>query len=232
MSIRSYKKKRFCKRGHDVFIVKRTKAGACPKCVKITRKIYERINKEKIAKRKRIANRKKRTEHSAYVKKWRLENKERFQQYQQQYNDSHTKKRKRYYKINRKRILKRQWKYVMRKLKTDIYFRLQYGLRTRLRQALKGNFKNGSAVRDLGCSILFFKKYISKKFYSRMSGKNYGKYWELDHIIPLWKFDLRKRRQLLKAVNYRNLQPLTISDHRKKTAKEAKELRIKIKGDK
>jgi hypothetical protein len=44
--------------------------------------------------------------------------------------------------------------------------------------------------------------------------------WEIDHIIPLWKFDLEDSIQFKQAVHYTNLQPLTIEDHKKKTAKE------------
>jgi hypothetical protein len=42
-------------------------------------------------------------------------------------------------------------------------------------------------------------------------------------------FNLENRKQLLRAVNYANLQPLTIKDHQKKSAVERK---IKTKGDK
>jgi hypothetical protein len=56
-----------------------------------------------------------------------------------------------------------------------------------------------------------------------MTWDNWGKIWELDHIVPLWKFDLTNREQFLKADNYTNLQPLTIEDHKKKTANEATE---------
>lgn len=35
-------------------------------------------------------------------------------------------------------------------------------------------------------------------------------------------FNLIDRKQFLKAVNYRNLQPLTIKDHQKKTTEEMK----------
>jgi hypothetical protein len=114
--------------------------------------------------------------------------------------------------------------YVTERLKEDLYFHLVCNLRSRIRAAIRYGCKKGSAVKDLGCSIKFFKKYIEKKFYGRITWDNYGKYWQLDHIIPLWKFDLTKRSQFLKAVNYKNLQPLTKPDHKKKTALETIEL--------
>ena len=55
----------------------------------------------------------------------------------------------------------------------------------RLISAIKGNFKSGSAVKDLGCSIDFLKQYLEVKFYGKMSWDNYGIHWVIDHIIPL-----------------------------------------------
>ena len=42
-----------------------------------------------------------------------------------------------------------------------------------------------------------------------MTWKNYGHdTWHLDHIIPLYKFDLTNKKQFLKACHYTNYQPL------------------------
>lgn len=97
---------------------------------------------------------------------------------------------------------------------------------SRLRQAIKNNYKSGSAVRDLGCSIKEFKKYIENKFYinpkteETMSWDNYGIYgWHIDHIIPLVNFDLTNREELLKACHYTNLQPLWAEDNLRKGSK-------------
>jgi hypothetical protein len=104
--------------------------------------------------------------------------------------------------------------------KTDINFRVACALRCRLKSALKENWKTGSAVRDLGCTIDFLIAYLQEQFYdSKMSWDNWGTYWEIDHIKELHTFDLTNRKQLLKAVNYKNLQPLTIPDHINKSIK-------------
>ena len=112
--------------------------------------------------------------------------------------------------------------YHRRKYKKDPNFRLRQRLRCRLHRALRGKArKAGSAVRDLGCSIEELRKYLETKFYSRMAWENHGTYWELDHIQPLFLFNLTDRKQFLTACRYTNLQPLTIEDHRKKTKKDA-----------
>lgn len=93
------------------------------------------------------------------------------------------------------------------RLKEDIQYKLAKRLRTRLYHALKHGWKSGSAVEDLGCSILELIQYLERKFTDEMSWENYGK-WHIDHIIPLTLFDLSDREQLLKACHYTNLQPL------------------------
>ncbi len=102
-------------------------------------------------------------------------------------------------------------------LVTNFSFNLSRRLRNRLYIAIKSKQKVGSAIRDLGCSITFLKKYIASKFYENMTWSNWGKVWQLDHIEELHTFDLTDRKQFLKAVHYTNLQPLTITDHQKKT---------------
>lgn len=107
--------------------------------------------------------------------------------------------------------------YEKEKLAKDPEFKLKKALRARLKKAIKGNYKTGSAVRDAGASMDFVRNYIESKFYGEMTWENWGPYWQLDHIKSLATFDLMDREQFLKAVHYTNLQPLTVEDHRKKT---------------
>lgn len=99
-------------------------------------------------------------------------------------------------------------KYNTERLKEDVCYKISKSLRTRLYVALKKNYKKGSAIRDLGCSIEEFIVYISEMFDSNMSWSNYGKYWTIDHIIPLSLFNLTNENCLKKAVHFTNLQPL------------------------
>lgn len=108
---------------------------------------------------------------------------------------------------------KYQKQYVKRRRKTDINFYLKYKLRARLSSAVKRNQKSGSAVKDLGCTIPEFKKYMESKFQHGMLWDNRGKKWHIDHIIPLAKFNLQDRQQFLIANHYTNLQPLWKKDN-------------------
>lgn len=92
--------------------------------------------------------------------------------------------------------------------------RISIILRSRLRMALKNNYKTGSAVQDLGCSINELMKYLESKFQDGMTWENYGQFgWHIDHIMPLSKFDLTKQSQIKKACHYTNLQPLWWKDN-------------------
>jgi len=104
--------------------------------------------------------------------------------------------------------------YAKRKYHTDIQTRLSCILRSRLSHAVRKNIKNGSAVRDLGCSLEYLKKFIESKFKPGMSWENYGHdVWHIDHIVPLSNFNLSDAEELKKACHYTNLQPLWSIDN-------------------
>ena len=114
----------------------------------------------------------------------------------------------------RKRLLAHSLDYVKKRRKIDIQFKLSLTLRARLNKAVRGNYKTGSAIRDLGCSIDEFKVYLESKFLSGMSWDNWNcNGWHIDHIKPLASFDLTDRNQLLQACHYANLQPLWAKDN-------------------
>ena len=92
------------------------------------------------------------------------------------------------------------------------------------RRIMKHNYKTGSAVSDLGCSISELKTHLESMWQDGMSWDNYGrkrsiKCWHIDHIIPLDFFDLTDPNQVKKACHYTNLQPLWAINNFKKTNK-------------
>ena len=87
-------------------------------------------------------------------------------------------------------------------------YKLIKNYRKRLDKALKGKFTSRCI---LGCDWKQFQSHIESQFTNKMSWENKGKYWDLDHIIPLsaakinGKYD---RSLLLELNNWQNFQPL------------------------
>ena len=68
----------------------------------------------------------------------------------------------------------------------------------------------------LGCNIDIFYEYLDdlcKK--SNLLTESYPE-WEMDHIIPISKFNLSDKNNQLECFNYRNIQPLLKLLNRKK----------------
>lgn len=156
---------------------------------------------------------------------WTERNKEHIREYQKQYR---LKNRSKKLAEKKEWRLKNTDKYKaslrkchIQRLSTDPSYRLQRNLRKRLATALKNNYKSGSAVSDLGCSIDELKAYLESKFLPGMTWDNYGKYgWHIDHIKPFSSFNLSNREELLKVCHYTNLQPLWWRDNLSKGANE------------
>ena len=144
------------------------------------------------------------SERKAYAKDWGIKNRIFRNKRNQEYYLKNKDKIKEYASKNRDRINMRR----RLRLQSDIPYKLSCYLRIRMWQAIRGKTKVGSAAKDLGCSLKYFKHYISGKFITGMTWENYGNAWHLDHIIPLSSFDLTNREEFLKAVHYTNIQPL------------------------
>ena len=57
--------------------------------------------------------------------------------------------------------------------------------------------------------------YLQNKFKPNMTFDNYGE-WEVDHIVAFSKFDFNNEEDIKTCCNYQNLQPLWLSENRKK----------------
>ena len=61
------------------------------------------------------------------------------------------------------------------------------------------------------------KNLFEKQFQEGMTWNNKGYYgWHIDHIIPLYYFNLTDNEQVGRACNYKNLQPLWAADNIRK----------------
>lgn len=123
-----------------------------------------------------------------------------------------------YYALNKESVYARTKAYGSKRIATDLNFRLARNLRTRLSKTVRQNSQTSSAVHSLGCSLNEFRTHMSGKFKAGMTWENYGQ-WEIDHVVPLAKFDLTNSAEADKALHYSNLQPLWKLENRIKGAR-------------
>jgi len=135
-----------------------------------------------------------------YAKLYATGNREKLSVYRKQYRQSHKDQQRRYYR-----------EYKKNRYHKDLDFKIRCLLRSRVVNSLRFG-RNGSAMKDLGCSLQTLRHHLESKFQPGMSWNNHGE-WHIDHVKPLASFDLSDRGDFLKAVHYTNLQPLWAKDN-------------------
>ena len=105
--------------------------------------------------------------------------------------------------------------------KTDINFKLVCNLRSRTSKAFKAHNvrKTNRTFNLLGCSQLFFKKWINHQLYGSMSLKNYASVWQNDHCLPIVSFNLLDENDMKKGFNWINLRPMYRTENISKSNK-------------
>lgn len=122
-------------------------------------------------------------------------------------------------KKNRHKIRPYRRKWEKLKRDTDPAWKLKKSLRVLLYAHIRGIRKSASAMQLLGCSLEDFWLYLENQFKPGWTRENYGKVWEIDHLIPLDDFDLSKAHHQKRAFHFSNLRPLAIAANRSKRAK-------------
>jgi len=149
----------------------------------------------------------------ALVDDWRKRNPEEFK----------AQARQQYYRIKAdperyaKRMAK-QLQYQSERKKHDEKYALERRLRCRFTDLIRNGkaVKRSSVLSLIGCTLDELRLYIQRQFSRKMSWKNYGSVWHIDHIIPCSKFDLTDLRQQKICFNYLNLRPCFALENIKK----------------
>jgi len=137
---------------------------ACKKCIKKYKINYYKHNKKKINE-KNLENYYGNLEKNKIrAREYYLKNSDTIKKRVKEYRNDNLEKIEEYRKKCKLQRNEYNKKYFKERMEKDINFRIGCRLRTRLSNALKRNYKSGSAVRDLGCSIEFLKQYLESKF--------------------------------------------------------------------
>ena len=73
---------------------------------------------------------------------------------------------------------------------------------------MKGKEKAACTMELLGCSMDFFKAWLTYCFVDGMSFQNYGPTWHIDHTVPCCKFDLTNPAEQRKCFHWSNMKPM------------------------
>jgi len=162
--------------------------------------------------------------HNAYCRLWAKDHPDEVKRIEHRFGmknrEKISAKNKRYSKTHPEYTRERNRRYCAERMPRDPNFRIASNLRKRLLMAVRSDQKAGSAVRDLGCTIEQFRRYIESLWLPGMTWETYGRNgWHFDHIVPLSSFDLTDPEQFKKACHYTNLQPLWAADNIRKSNK-------------
>lgn len=124
--------------------------------------------------------------------------------------------RRDYYHKNKDKISQQ-----IRERRRDPQTRIVHALRHRCWKTIRnqgGNKFMSLSQTLLGCNRDALMAHLQSKFKRGMNWNNYGIVWEVDHMIPCSAFNLIDAEQQRLCFHYTNLQPLFVSDNRKKWA--------------
>ena len=149
----------------------------------------------------------------AYHRKYYADNREKALAYAKEWGDKNRLKIRASQNARLAKTRKQRWA-------NDPNFRIGSNIRRRIHNALvrSGVIKSFHAMDVLGCSVPEFRKHIESQFTPEncFTWNNYGETWEIDHIVPVARFDLTDAEQLKKCFHYTNCQPLHCSVNRSK----------------
>jgi hypothetical protein len=135
------------------------------------------------------------------TRQWRLNNKEKLQEYRKEYAANEDKVEKR----------KKQNAYYHNRKHTDLNYALGIRLRGRLRSALKRGSKRSKSIDLLGCTVQEWADHLRVTVEQLASGN-----FEIDHIWPVSLYNLEDEEQQRKAFNYQNTRLATRSENASK----------------
>ena len=156
-----------------------------------------------------------REQNKEYYKKNKEKKSKYNKDYQEKNRDRILEQKKEYWKENKEKIMR----YVANRRATDMEYAASLRIRSRMYMALKAQVANKTTHwREFGYTAKELKEHLESLFTEGMSWSNRN-LWEIDHIIPISKFDLSIKEEVIRANALSNLQPLWAHDNRRKSNK-------------
>ena len=105
----------------------------------------------------------------------------------------------------------------MNRLKNKNYLKKK-SLQAQIRRFLFTKNSSKELSKYIGIGKDGFKKHIESHLLEDMSFENYGKIWQIDHIVPVELFNIDSETDKIICFNYENTIPMFKSDNRLKGA--------------
>lgn len=105
----------------------------------------------------------------------------------------------------------RHKRFMKKSYATNIAFRESNIWQCRLGHYMRVPLQKDKKTR-FGCSVWELRAHFESQFSPLMCWENYGKLWEVDHVVPVSRFDLP--RELFSAFHYTNLRPRLVALNR------------------
>jgi hypothetical protein len=122
-------------------------------------------------------------------------------------------------KMRNKEYLPKRKQQIKVRRQVDKGFQLKELLKTRMHKALKSNYQSKTVETYINCNVKCLKQWLEFQFDDKMNWGNLGTYWEVDHILPIARFDLNKKSEQDICFNWTNLQPLFKTENKFKSKK-------------
>jgi len=100
---------------------------------------------------------------------------------------------------------------------TNKNFQISEVIRSKIHKILKGIPTSYHTM--IGCDIDFLKKWLEFRFDGNMNWDNFGKIWQIDHILPINAFNFNNEINKYICFNWTNLQSLSCFENKSKSAK-------------
>jgi hypothetical protein len=201
------------------------RGGKCKECLKIEQQERNKINKEKSLNNSNNPDMSKETKVCSKCneeKSWnefrinRRTCKDCEKKYGRNYNKEHQDIRKKWQEENKEHFSELKAKrYQNNKEKIRDKYNTQYSedkcfrIRKLLQRKISTNIsKIKSTKKYVGTKYENVARWLEFNFTDEMTWENYGTFWDIDHVIPVSKWDLKNEEEIELCFNWKNLSPL------------------------
>jgi len=181
----------------------------------ICRKKYREQNKKQIQEKQKSYYKTNKDILLEKNKQYRLDNNEKINSQRKEYRNRE--EIKEHIKQKNKEYLPIKKEKIKEKRKNNLNFQVSEIIRSKVHKMLKGI--NTSYQELIGCDIEHLKRWIEYRFDEQMTWDNLGKYWHIDHILPINKFNFTNKNEQQICFHWTNLQPLNAKENIQKTDK-------------